>query len=72
MMVKIKGEFSAIFMILKNLKTSGNTFWLSETPDKPSKGWDAALNRICTYALFQDLKTQKKFWAFNLHFDHIW
>ncbi|AJW64601.1 Endonuclease/Exonuclease/phosphatase family protein [Elizabethkingia miricola] len=69
---KDKGEFSAIFYDTQKLKKlQGNTFWLSETPDKPSKGWDAALNRICTYALFQDLRTQKKFWAFNLHFDHI-
>ncbi|WP_407484050.1 endonuclease/exonuclease/phosphatase family protein [Elizabethkingia meningoseptica] len=69
---KEKGEFSAIFYDTKKLKMiEGNTFWLSPTPDKPSKGWDAALNRICTYALFQDLKTKKKFWAFNLHFDHI-
>src|SRR5690606_28963261 len=48
-----------------------NTFWLSETPEKVSVGWDAALERICTYALFEDLDTQKQFWVFNTHFDHI-
>jgi len=48
-----------------------NTFWLSETPDKVSKGWDAACNRVCTYGLFKDLKTKKVFWVFNLHLDHM-
>ncbi|WP_316635416.1 endonuclease/exonuclease/phosphatase family protein [uncultured Flavobacterium sp.] len=48
-----------------------NTFWLSETPDVVSKGWDAACNRVCTYALFKDLKTKKSFWVFNVHLDHI-
>lgn len=48
-----------------------NTFWLSETPDKISKGWDAAYNRICSYGLFKDLRTKKNFWVFNTHLDHI-
>lgn len=48
-----------------------NTFWLSETPDMVSRGWDAACNRVCTYALFKDLKTKKTFWVFNLHLDHM-
>lgn len=48
-----------------------NTFWLSETPDKVSRGWDAACNRVCTYGLFKDLKTNKVFWIFNLHLDHM-
>lgn len=69
---KNKGEFSAVFYnknVLKLLK-SGN-FWLSETPEIPGKGWDAACERICTYALFQDLKTKKMFWTFNTHLDHV-
>ena len=48
-----------------------NTFWLSETPNVVSRGWDAACNRVCTYALFKDLKTKKTFWVFNLHLDHM-
>lgn len=69
---KEKGEFSAIFYNITRLQvlTSG-TFWLSETPEKPSKGWDAACNRICTYAVFKDKKSKKEFLAMNLHFDHI-
>ncbi|EJL68029.1 endonuclease/exonuclease/phosphatase family protein [Chryseobacterium populi] len=69
---KEKGEFSAVFYDTNRLQvlTSG-TFWLSETPDIPSKGWDAALNRICTYAVFRDKKSKKEFMALNLHFDHV-
>ena len=47
-----------------------NTFWLSETPNKVSKGWDAAYLRICTYALFKDKQTNKLFWVFNTHLDN--
>lgn len=69
---KEKGEFSAIFYDTKRLSVvKSGTFWLSETPEKPSKGWDAALNRICTYAIFKDKKSKKEFLAMNLHFDHI-
>ncbi|WP_264536156.1 endonuclease/exonuclease/phosphatase family protein [Flavobacterium sp. N1736] len=48
-----------------------NTFWLSENPNVVSRGWDAACNRVCTSALFKDLKTKKFFWVFNLHLDHV-
>ena len=69
---KNKGEFCAIYfdttryVLLKN-----STFWLSETPDTISVGWDAALERICTYGLFKDRITKKEFWVFNTHFDHM-
>ncbi|KAA0126632.1 endonuclease/exonuclease/phosphatase family protein [Chryseobacterium sp. SN22] len=67
-----KGEFSAIFYDTNRLRIiNSGTFWLSETPEKPSKGWDAALNRICTYAVFKDKKSKKEFMALNLHFDHV-
>jgi len=69
---KKKGEFCAIYfdttryVLLKN-----STFWLSETPDTISVGWDAALERICTYGLFKDRITKEEFLVFNTHFDHI-
>ncbi|HCN48403.1 MAG TPA: endonuclease/exonuclease/phosphatase [Chryseobacterium sp.] len=69
---KEKGEFSALFYDTNRLEVvKSGTFWLSETPEKSSKGWDAALNRICTYAVFKDKKSKKEFLAMNLHFDHI-
>ena len=67
-----KGESSNIFYKKDRFKVlDQNTFWLSETPGQISKGWDAALNRVCTYALFRDNKTKKTFWVFNTHLDHI-
>lgn len=68
---KKKGEFSPIlYDTTQNKLLESRTFWLSETPDKVSVGWDAALERICTYALFEEVKTQQRFWVFNTHFDH--
>lgn len=69
---KNQGEYSAIFYDKNKLEVlKSGTFWLSETPEKPSKGWDAAYNRVCTYALFKLKKSGKKFYAFNVHFDHV-
>lgn len=68
---KEKGEHTAIlydptkFKLLKN-----GTFWLSPTPEKPSKGWDAALNRICSWGKFED-QSGTEFYAFNVHYDHV-
>ncbi|MGB9862178.1 MAG: endonuclease/exonuclease/phosphatase family protein [Candidatus Saccharicenans sp.] len=67
------GEFSAIlfrkdrFQVLR----SGN-FWLSETPEVPgSKGWDAACERIVTWAIFKEKANNIRFAFFNTHFDHV-
>ena len=35
-----------------------------------SIGWDAALERICTYCLFVSKYSGEKFLVFNTHFDH--
>tara|TARA_R110002049_G_scaffold32570_9_gene108320 strand:- start:2459 stop:3304 length:846 start_codon:yes stop_codon:yes gene_type:complete len=67
-----KGEYSAIFYNTKKVKVEHeNTFWLSETPNKVSKGWDAAYPRICTYGLFTLLESNQKIWVFNTHLDHV-
>lgn len=67
-----QGEFSAVFYNHKKLRLIKDaTFWLSETPEKVSKGWDAMFERICTYGLFEDIKTKQKFYIFNTHFDHV-
>jgi endonuclease/exonuclease/phosphatase family metal-dependent hydrolase len=67
-----KGESSNIFYNKERFRVKeSNTFWLSETPNEISKGWDAAFNRVCTYALFKDLKTKQLFWVFNTHLYHI-
>ncbi len=66
-----KGEHSAIFYKTAtfNLLKSGN-FWLSPTPEKPGPGWDARLNRICSWVQLQDKRSKKKFYFFNVHYDH--
>jgi endonuclease/exonuclease/phosphatase family metal-dependent hydrolase len=47
-------------------------FWLSETPEvQASKGWDAAMTRICVWAKLRDRRTSKEFVLFNTHFDHV-
>lgn len=67
-----KGESSNIFFKKDRfLLKETNTFWLSKTPDIISKGWDAAFNRVCTYALLKDKKSKKHIWVFNTHLDHI-
>lgn len=66
-----KGESSNIFYKKDRFEVlRESTFWLSETPDVISRGWDAALNRICTYVLLKDKLSQVSFWVFNTHLDH--
>jgi endonuclease/exonuclease/phosphatase family metal-dependent hydrolase len=69
---KEKGEFSAIFYNKDKVRVlDDNTFWLSEDPTQPNRGWDAQLPRICTWAKFESLETGKHFYVFNTHFDHV-
>ena len=69
---KEKGEHSAIFYKKDKFKLlKKGDFWLSETPDKPSLGWDATCcNRIASWVYLQDLTSRKKFYFFNVHYDH--
>lgn len=67
-----KGEYSPVFYNKNRFKClKSGTFWISETPDTVSIGWDAACKRICTWGQFKDRKTGKKIWFFTLHMDHI-
>ncbi len=66
------GEFSAIFYktAMFTLLKKGD-FWMAPVTDKPTKGWDAALPRICTWGQFRDKTSKRTFYLFNLHMDHI-
>jgi len=67
------GEYSAILYQKKRwqLLTSGN-FWLSEAPELPgSRGWDAACERIVTWALLEEKESGFRLALFNTHFDHV-
>ncbi len=67
-----QGEHSAIFFKKDKLKLlNKGDFWLSQTPNKPSLGWDATCcKRICSWVYLQDANTKKKFYFFNAHYDH--
>jgi glycerophosphoryl diester phosphodiesterase/endonuclease/exonuclease/phosphatase family metal-dependent hydrolase len=66
------GEYSALFYHRKRFKVRhSGTFWLSETPGEVSKGWDAALPRIVSWARFAERTGDRDFLVFNTHFDHV-
>ena len=71
---KTEGEFAAIFYKTDRLRLldCGN-FWLSETPETPGLGWDAACVRICTWGRFakQTATNDDAFYFFNTHMDHV-
>jgi endonuclease/exonuclease/phosphatase family metal-dependent hydrolase len=69
---KREGEFSAVFFRDRRFtKMEGGTFWLSETPEQCSFGWDAACRRVCTWVKLRDHTTGKVLFVFNTHFDHV-
>lgn len=68
---KKEGEHMSIFWNKKAVSMlKWGTFWLSETPEKPSKGWDAECFRTATWALMKDKRTGEKFYFVNTHLDH--
>ena len=69
---KTKGEYSPILYRKDAFEVlDSGTFWLSDTPSQISVGWDAALERICSYARFLHRQSGNEFWMFNTHFYHI-
>ena len=69
---KRKGEHTVIFYDRKTIRLlQQGHFWLSETPDRPGLGWDAACTRICTWGKFRSKRWKKTFYFFNLHMDHV-
>jgi endonuclease/exonuclease/phosphatase family metal-dependent hydrolase len=69
---KTKGEYSPIYFRSNRFQLiSSKTVWLSQTPDKPSKGWDAACERIATFALLFDEELKDTLLVVNAHWDHV-
>ena len=66
------GEIMAVFYLRDryDLLDHGD-LWLSETPDRVSRGWDGACNRTMTWVHLREKATGKEFFLFNSHFDHI-
>ena len=66
------GEHSAVFFRKDRFRMLDHgDFWFSETPDIPSKGWDATCcNRICSWVKLKEIASGKQFVFFCAHFDH--
>ena len=66
------GEASPVFYKKDKYELlDSGTFWLSKTPEKASKAWDAMFKRICTYAILKNKETGFVYAHFNTHFDHM-
>lgn len=67
----LTGEHVEIFYRsdLFEVRQTGD-FWLSPSPESPGPGWDASLNRICSWARFRQRSTGTEFYVFNTHIDH--
>lgn len=69
---KEAGEYAAIFYRTGRFEVlEHGDFWLSTITDRPNKGWDAVLPRICTWGKFRDKESGFTFLFFNLHMDHV-
>ena len=68
---KSAGEHMAIFYLKEAVELEDwGTFWLSQTPDEVTMGWDAVCYRTCTWALMRDKVSGKQFAMLNTHLDH--
>lgn len=66
-----RGEFAPIlYQRLVFELVRSRTYWLSPTPEKPSRGWDAALERIATEVVLRHVASGKLVKVLNTHFDH--
>lgn len=67
-----EGESCSIFYLKDKfeLVDSGN-FWLSETPDEVSKGWDGGCYRVTTWVILKDKTTGFVYAHFNTHLDNV-
>lgn len=65
------GEMSAVLYRKDKYKlVDSGTFWLSETPEEVSYGWDADFRRICTWVVLENLQTGEQYAHVNTHLDH--
>jgi len=67
---RTQGEYCPIFydtLFFKRLDYG--TFWLSDTPEKPSLSWTSKEKKVVTWAQFQSLENDDKFYVFNTQID---
>ena len=68
---KDAGERMSVFYRTDVLELlDGGTWWLSETPDVPSVGWDAKYPRTATWAKLRERSSGREFYFVNTHLDH--
>lgn len=69
---KRAGEHSAIFYRRSRFEVvQHGDFWLSETPDRPSLGWDAkCCRRLTSWVQLRDKHRGNVFFVFSAHLDH--
>ncbi len=66
------GETMAVYYLTGRFELlDSGTFWLSETPDTVSRGWDGACNRTATWVRLRDKSSGKEFCFMNTHLDHM-
>lgn len=66
-----KGEQIAIFFRESAYRLADEgRFWLSPTPEEPSRGWDADLFRMCGWVKLEPTDGRPDFFVFSVHFDH--
>lgn len=67
-----KGEHCPIFYKTDRFDLKDTlTIWLSPNPDTPSKGWDAACERVATLVILTDKKDGQILVCVNTHWDHV-
>lgn len=67
-----EGEQIGIFFKTKRYSViNKGSFFLSETPEMISKGWDGAFRRMCVWTKLYDKQTKATFFVFCTHFDHV-
>lgn len=66
------GEHSAIFYRRSRFALLAHgDFWLSETPDRPSLGWDArCCKRLASWATLRETGSGRALFVLSVHFDH--
>ena len=69
---KEKGEYSALWYKAERFAVvDSGYFWISENPEEVGvKGWDAACERIATWAKMDDKLSGKRLFVLNTHLDH--
>ncbi|WP_179204365.1 endonuclease/exonuclease/phosphatase family protein [Sphingobacterium sp. JB170] len=67
-----KGAFNGVYFNEDRFsKIQSGMFWLSETPEKYSKGWDAQAVRTCNWVIMKDKHSREEIVIFNTHLDHL-